>query len=255
MRPGQQGLRWRRVLSKRAGVACVVAAPGKIERPAQDRVKTDRRDAERLVRLLMVDGLHPVRVPSIEEEALRDLVRAREDIRSDLMRARHRMGKLLLRYDVTYDGPGVNWSTRHRRWLGCVKRAEPGAHAALLDHLGAIADALGVAETGGLSKVWSLLRGGSVVVGVEVVAVDSREAIRVGRGDANAVVDHQAGELAAVYQDDAWRHAVGVVAGAAREGRGGDEDTLGGPLAVEGTEEISGSPGVRPGRAHFLAWT
>ena len=78
-----------------AGVGCVVAAPGKIERPAQDRVKTDRRDAERLVRLLMVGGLHAVRVPGSEEEALRDLVRAREDVRSDLMRARHRMGKLL----------------------------------------------------------------------------------------------------------------------------------------------------------------
>src|SRR5215210_643959 len=78
-----------------AGVGCVVAAPGKIERPAQDRVKTDRRDAERLVRLLMIGGLHPVRVPSSEEEALRDLVRAREDIRGDLMRSRHRLGKLL----------------------------------------------------------------------------------------------------------------------------------------------------------------
>ena len=60
-----------------AGVGCVVAAPGKIERPAQDRVKTDRRDAERLVRLLMIDGLPAVRVPTGEEEALRDLVRAR----------------------------------------------------------------------------------------------------------------------------------------------------------------------------------
>jgi transposase len=57
------------------GVGCVIAAPGKIERPAQDRVKTDRRDAERLVRLLMVGGLHPVRVPGSDEEALRDLVR------------------------------------------------------------------------------------------------------------------------------------------------------------------------------------
>jgi transposase len=55
----------------------VVAAPGKIERPARDRVKTDRRDAERLVRLLMTDGLHPVRVPDRAEEALRDLVRHR----------------------------------------------------------------------------------------------------------------------------------------------------------------------------------
>jgi transposase len=74
-----------------------MAAPGKFERPAQDRVKTDRRDAERLVRLLMVGGLHAVRVPSVEEEALRDLVRAREDVRGDLMRARHRSGALTFR--------------------------------------------------------------------------------------------------------------------------------------------------------------
>ena len=92
---GPSGFALARALTA-AGVGCVIAAPGKIERPAQDRVKTDRRDAERLVRLLMVDGLHAVRVPSIEEEALRDLVRAREDVRGDLMRARHRLGKLLL---------------------------------------------------------------------------------------------------------------------------------------------------------------
>jgi transposase len=124
-----------------AGVGCVVAAPGMIERPAQDRVKTDRRDAERLVRLLMVDGLHAVRVPSGEEEALRDLVRAREDVRGDLMRARHRMGKLLLRHDIRYDGAGDNWTTRHRDWLGRVELADRGAQVTLLDYLGAI-DAL-----------------------------------------------------------------------------------------------------------------
>src|SRR5436190_21178755 len=70
-----------------AGIECVVAAPGKIERPAADRVKTDQRDAERLVRLLMIDALHAVRVPSDSEEAIRDVVRAREDLRGDLMRA------------------------------------------------------------------------------------------------------------------------------------------------------------------------
>ncbi len=70
-----------------AGMGCVVAAPGKIERPSADRVKTDLRDAERVLRLLMIDGLHPVRVPSSEEEALRDVVRAREAVRGDLMRA------------------------------------------------------------------------------------------------------------------------------------------------------------------------
>jgi transposase len=124
-----------------AGVGCVVAAPGKIERPAQDRIKTDRRDAERLVRLLMIDGLHAVRVPTGEEEALRDLVRAREDIRGDLMRARHRMGKLLLRHDVRYDGTSDNWSHRHRQWLSLVRLPERAAQATLLDYLGAI-DAL-----------------------------------------------------------------------------------------------------------------
>jgi hypothetical protein len=72
-----------------AGVECLVAAPGEIARPAQDRVKTDRRDAELLVRLLMAGQLRPVRVPTPEEEALRDLVRAREGLRGDLMRARH----------------------------------------------------------------------------------------------------------------------------------------------------------------------
>ena len=122
------------------GVQCVVAAPGKIERPAQDRVKTDRRDAERLVRLLMVDGLHPVRVPGVEEEALRDLVRAREDVRGDLMRARHRLSKLLLRHDVRFDGTARAWTVAHREWLGRVDLAGP-AQLTMLDYLGAI-DAL-----------------------------------------------------------------------------------------------------------------
>jgi transposase len=107
-----------------AGTECVVAAPGKIERPAQDRVKTDRRDAERLVRLLMIGGLHPVRVPSGEEEALRDLVRAREDVRGDLMRARQPFGKLLLRHDVRYQETAGAWTARHRAWLTNVELSE-----------------------------------------------------------------------------------------------------------------------------------
>ncbi len=124
-----------------AGVGCVVAAPGKIERPAQDRVKTDQRDAERVLRLLMIDALHAVRVLSTEEEALRDLVRAREDLRGDLMRARHRLSKLLLRHDVRYGGDGERWTARHRAWLSRVDLDERGAQATLLDYLGAI-DAL-----------------------------------------------------------------------------------------------------------------
>ena len=124
-----------------AGIGCVVAAPGKIERPSQDRVKTDQRDAARVVRLLMINGLHPVRVPSIDEEALRDLVRAREDLRGDLMRARQRLGKLLLRHDVRYADTARAWSARHRAWLTKLDLGDRGGQATLLDYLGAI-DAL-----------------------------------------------------------------------------------------------------------------
>jgi transposase len=93
---GPTGYRLARACAE-AGVSCVVAAPSKI-RPAADRVKTDRRDAERLARLLRLGEITAVRVPGPEEEAARDLVRAREDARGDLMRARHRLSKLLLRH-------------------------------------------------------------------------------------------------------------------------------------------------------------
>ena len=124
------------------GVGCVVAAPGKIERPAQDRVKTDQRgaDAERVLRLLMIGGLHAVRVPSSEEEALRDLVRAREALRGDLMRARQRLSKLLLRHDVLYEDTASAWTARHRAWLTAIDLGG-GAQLTLLDYLHAI-DAL-----------------------------------------------------------------------------------------------------------------
>jgi len=62
----------------------------------------------------MIDGLHAVRVPSSEEEALRDLVRAREALRGDLVRARQRMGKLLLRHDVRYEQNTSTWTASHR---------------------------------------------------------------------------------------------------------------------------------------------
>jgi transposase len=122
-----------------AGIGCTIAAPGKIARPATDRVKTDRRDAELLVRLLMAGQLSAVRVPTVAEEALRDLVRSREDVRGDLMRGRHRVGKLLLRHDQRFDGN--NWTQAHRTWLNRVELADPIAQAVLLDAIGAV-DAL-----------------------------------------------------------------------------------------------------------------
>jgi len=122
------------------GVEVVVAAPSKIPRAPGDRVKTDRRDAELLVRLLLAGKLHAVRVPGPEEEALRDLVRAREAVRVDLMRCRHRLSKLLLRHGIRFDD-GPAWTQRHRDWLATVQLGWPAAQATLLDAHGAI-DAL-----------------------------------------------------------------------------------------------------------------
>src|SRR3954466_5481147 len=120
------------------GVDCLVCAPGLIPRGPSDRVKTDRRDAERLVRLLAAGELHRVAVPTVEEEALRDLVRAREDLRGDLMRARHRLGKLLLRHDVRFDGPERNWTQAHLRWLSTVRFERSGSQRAFADYLGGV---------------------------------------------------------------------------------------------------------------------
>ncbi len=118
----------------------MVAAPSKIPRASGDRVKTDRRDAEHLVRLLLAGKLHPVRVPGTEEESLRDLVRARDAVRQDLMRCRHRLSKLLLRHGHRFED-GSAWTERHRTWLAQVQLGWPAAQATLLDCRGAI-DAL-----------------------------------------------------------------------------------------------------------------
>jgi len=136
---GPTGYGLARELAKRR-VECVVAAPSKIPRASGDRVKTDRRDAELIVRLLHAGKLHAVRVPGAEEEALRHLVRAREQVRVDLMRCRHRLSKLLLRHGFRFED-GDAWTDRHRQWLNTVELEWPAAQATLLDVRGAI-DAL-----------------------------------------------------------------------------------------------------------------
>ncbi len=97
-------------------VRCVVAAPSKLQRPSGDRVKTDARDALLLARLLRLGEIVEVAVPTLAQEAARDLVRAREDVRGDLMRARHRTSKLLLRQGIVYAG-GTAWTVAHHDWL------------------------------------------------------------------------------------------------------------------------------------------
>jgi transposase len=103
-----------------AGIRCEVAAPSKLMRPAGDRIKTDARDLVLLARLLRLGEIVPMRVPTITQEAARDLVRAREDVRGDLMRARHRVSKLLLRHGHVYHG-GKAWTGAHDAWLRRIR--------------------------------------------------------------------------------------------------------------------------------------
>ncbi len=128
---GPTGFGLSRMLNQ-AGVRCVVAAPSKLQRPSGDRVKTDAKDAVHLAKLLRLGEVTPVAVPSEGQEAARDLVRAREDCRGDLMRARHRLSKLLLRHGHVYSG-GSAWTGAHDVWLRQVGRdqlAGPGTRVA-----------------------------------------------------------------------------------------------------------------------------
>lgn len=108
---------------QRLKISCQVVAPSLIPMKPGDRVKTDRRDALKLARLLRSGDLTPVWVPDEEHEALRDLTRARETAVQDQTRARHRISKLLLRLGI-YRPEGLSaWSKRHHQWLRRVRLA------------------------------------------------------------------------------------------------------------------------------------
>jgi transposase len=98
------------------GIECVVVAPSLIPRKPGERIKTDRRDAIKLARLDRAGELTPVHVPTPEGEAVRDLVRAREDVRKDLVAARQRLTKFLLRHGRVFR-EGKNWTQQYRAWL------------------------------------------------------------------------------------------------------------------------------------------
>ena len=111
--------------ARAAGIEMMVCAPGAIPRQPGDHIKTDERDALKLVRLHAAGQLRAVVVPAPDYEALRDLVRCREDLRGDLMRCRHRISKLLLRRGHVWAGPGAAWTRRHLAWLSAMRFSEP----------------------------------------------------------------------------------------------------------------------------------
>jgi transposase len=119
------------------GVNCQVVAPSLIPRKPGERIKTDRRDARKLAELFRAGLLTEVHPPTCAEEALRDLCRCREDARVDLLRARHRLSKMLLRRGFRY-GPGKPWTQQHRVWLWSLVLEHQAEKAVLEDYLLAV---------------------------------------------------------------------------------------------------------------------
>src|SRR5438552_5809754 len=113
---GPCGFDLQRALTARQ-IPCEIIAPALIPRRAGDRIKTDRRDAGQLAVLYRAGALTAIHIPTEQEEAARDLLRCREDIRADLLRCRHRLSKFLLRHGRRFTGTKRAWSKRHDVWL------------------------------------------------------------------------------------------------------------------------------------------
>lgn len=132
------------------GVRCVVVAPSLVPSAPGDRVKTDRRDALKLARLLRAGELTAVWVPDEAHEALRDLPRARADAREDLHRARQRVLKLLLRQGIA-PPPSMKkaWTQKHRAWLQTVRLPHASQQVVLREYLLSVDQGAGAPATAG----------------------------------------------------------------------------------------------------------
>ena len=122
------------------GHECWVVSPGMTPRSNADRVKTDRRDCLKLARLARAGELTPIHVPDAADEAMRDLVRAREDAVTMQRQVRQRLGALLLRNDVRYNGKTA-WSPAHRRWIAELKLPHAAQHIAFEEYAQAVDEA------------------------------------------------------------------------------------------------------------------
>ena len=140
--PSGYGL-YRRLVNK--GYDCMVCAPSLIPRKPGDRVKTDRRDAIKLVRSLRAGDLSAVHVPTVEDEAFRDLARAWSAAREDLKQARQRVKSFLLTHGIHYLGR-ANWGPAHRRWLSTFSFDSAWQQLAFNEHRRTIEDRLAQCE-------------------------------------------------------------------------------------------------------------
>jgi transposase len=124
------------------GLEVLICSPGSVPRASGDRIKTDRRDAERLLGAWRAGQLSFVRLPTVAEEAFRDLIRAREDARGDLMRQRHRLSKFLLRRELRYPGKQQPWTREWMRWLATLDFDELAARLTFADYVACVEQAL-----------------------------------------------------------------------------------------------------------------
>jgi transposase len=122
------------------GLGCMVVSPSMTPRRAGDRVKTDRRDALQLARLARAGELEPIYVPDSRDEAIRDLVRAREDAVNMQRQARQRLQALLLRNEIRYVGKS-SWTAAHRRWIAHLKLPDPAQQIAFEEYVAAVEEA------------------------------------------------------------------------------------------------------------------
>jgi transposase len=165
------------------GFLCKVIAPSKTPKKSGDRIKNDRRDAETLARLERAGELTAIYVPREEDEAMRDLTRAREDAVKALKTARHQLSAFLLRYGKRYPGRG-SWTPSHMRWLSDVTLPHPSQQIVLQEYINAVSvcservDRL-MDQIVNLLPVWRMypvvkalqaLRGVALIVAVTTVA-------------------------------------------------------------------------------------
>jgi transposase len=144
---GPCGYALQRQIEAAGPVICEVIAPALIPRKPGDRVKTDRRDARKLAEMMRAGLLTEVQPPTPEQEAVRDLCRAREDAKEDLLRCRHRLNKLLLRRGLVYSVGKTAWTGAHRQWLRSLQFDHASDRAVLQDYLLAIEQLEGRLET------------------------------------------------------------------------------------------------------------
>lgn len=164
-------------------IDCAVVAPSLIPQKSGERIKTDRRDAKNLARLHRSGDLTEVYVPHEDDEAIRDLTRARDDARINAKKAKHRLSSFLLRHNKIYTGPG-RWKKSHFAWLAEVSMSHPAQQTALQEYIDTLNECLQridrlTSEIDNVVKQWRMapvvnaiqsLRGVSQIVAVTTLA-------------------------------------------------------------------------------------